>query len=86
VIGQSDYNLFFDAATGEYNIRVELDGTKIFPIVEWQKMGYDTHSVTADPLFMDPEHDDYRLRPESPAFKLGFVPIDMTKIGMSDKR
>ena len=48
---------------------------------EWQRRGFDTHSVVADPLFVDPEKDDYRLRPESPAFKLGFEPIPVEKIG-----
>ncbi|NUQ66324.1 MAG: right-handed parallel beta-helix repeat-containing protein [Pirellulales bacterium] len=47
----------------------------------WQAMGMDRHSVIADPLFVDPAHDDYRLRPESPAFKLGFQPIPVEKIG-----
>jgi parallel beta-helix repeat protein len=80
-LGQSDYNLFFNAATGEYNVHIERDGLKIFPIAEWQKMGYDTHSVIADPMFVDIEHNDYRLKSESPAFKLGFQPIDVAKIG-----
>ena len=47
----------------------------------WQAMGQDVHSLVADPLFVDPEKDDYRLRPESPAFKLGFKPIPVEKIG-----
>jgi len=48
---------------------------------EWQKRGSDTHSVVADPLFVDAEHDDYRLRPDSPALKLGFKPIPVEEIG-----
>jgi len=28
-----------------------------------------------------PEKDDYRLRDDSPAFKLGFQPIPIEKIG-----
>ena len=48
---------------------------------DWQKEGYDVHSVVADPLFVDPDKDDYRLKPESPAFKLGFQPIPVDKIG-----
>lgn len=47
----------------------------------WQAGGLDTGSVIADPLFVNPEQDDYRLRPESPAFKLGFEPIPVEKIG-----
>lgn len=47
----------------------------------WQQLGNDKHSLIADPLFIDPSKDDYRLRPESPAFKLGFNQIPMEKIG-----
>jgi hypothetical protein len=38
-------------------------------------------SSIGDPLFNDPQNDDYRLKGQSPAFKLGFVPIDLGKIG-----
>jgi hypothetical protein len=36
----------------------------------------------ADPLFVDPEHRDYRLKPESPALALGFKPIDVNEAGL----
>jgi len=48
---------------------------------QWQKEGFDTHSVVADPRFVDPDKDDYRLKPESPALKMGFKPIPVEKIG-----
>ncbi len=48
---------------------------------QWRKKGMDTHSIIADPGFMDAAHDDYRLRPDSPALRLGFVPIPIHKIG-----
>ncbi|MBU0607020.1 MAG: right-handed parallel beta-helix repeat-containing protein [Armatimonadetes bacterium] len=51
------------------------------PLVEWQKLGYDQHSVVADPLFEDPAKDDYRLKADSPAWKLGFERIPVEKIG-----
>jgi hypothetical protein len=47
----------------------------------WKTQWKDTSSLVADPLFVNPEKDDYRLRPESPAFKLGFKPIPVEKIG-----
>ena len=43
--------------------------------------GQDRHSLVADPLFVDPDNDDYRLRADSPAFKLGFKAIPVEKIG-----
>ena len=49
-------------------------------------MGLDTHSLIADPLFVDVENDDYRLKPESPAFNLGFVPIELAKMDARSKR
>jgi hypothetical protein len=47
----------------------------------WQAAGMDRHSIIADPLFVDAAHDDYRLRPDSPAFRLGFRPIPVEEIG-----
>ncbi len=47
----------------------------------WQAMGFDQHSLVADPQFVDPDKDDYRLKPDSPAFKLGFRPIPVERIG-----
>lgn len=41
-------------------------------------------SIAADPLFVDVKNKDFRLRPESPAFKLGFKPIDTSKIGLTE--
>jgi hypothetical protein len=37
--------------------------------------------VVADPLFVDRDHDDFRLKPDSPALKLGFEQIPIEKIG-----
>jgi hypothetical protein len=38
--------------------------------------------LEGDPLFVDGEKQDFRLRPESPAWKIGFKPIPMEKIGL----
>jgi hypothetical protein len=47
----------------------------------WQAKGMDKHSVVADPLFVDPAKGNFRLQPQSPAFRLGFKPIPFEKIG-----
>ncbi len=47
----------------------------------WQATGMDRNSVIADPKFVDPARDDYRLRADSPAFALGFKAIPVDQIG-----
>jgi len=42
----------------------------------WQAQGHDSAGVVADPLFVDPLKGDFRLRPESPALKMGFVAFE----------
>ena len=44
-------------------------------------MGFDKDSLVSDPLFVDLPKDDYSLRPNSPAFKLGFERIPVENIG-----
>ena len=51
------------------------------PWEAWQQAGGDVHSIVADPMFVDAEHGDFRLKPESPALKQGFEPIPLDKIG-----
>ncbi len=51
----------------------------------WQAAGFDVHSLWADPLFVDPENDDYRLREASPAFSLGFQAIDTSRVGPRER-
>ncbi|MBM3472538.1 MAG: right-handed parallel beta-helix repeat-containing protein [Armatimonadetes bacterium] len=48
---------------------------------EWKAAGQDEHSLIADPLFVDVEKHDFRLKPDSPALKLGFRPIDLSTVG-----
>ncbi|OGV67411.1 MAG: hypothetical protein A3K19_23520 [Lentisphaerae bacterium RIFOXYB12_FULL_65_16] len=44
--------------------------------------GREAHSLFADPGFADPAKGDFTLKPDSPAFKLGFEPLDVTRVGL----
>lgn len=50
---------------------------------EWQASGKDTDSVILDPRFVDPLKYDFRLKPNSPAEKIGFVPFDPAQAGVT---
>jgi len=52
--------------------------TETYSLQQWQQFGYDTDSIVEDPMFVDLEGEDYRLRPESPALELGFKNIDQS--------
>ena len=88
-----DYNCFYNELGGKYVARAqyrwEYDNKKVlrkekFSLDEWQELGFDRHSVFADPLFVDSENNDYRVRPESPALKVGFKNFEMGKWGLTD--
>lgn len=69
-----DNNVYYNP-DGKYSFRqVTLD--------RWLRMGLDAHTKLADPLFVDRENHDYRLKPESPALALGFREIDTSEIGL----
>jgi len=42
----------------------------------------DRNSTIADPLFVDVENENFTLKPDSPALKLGIKQIDFSKIGL----
>lgn len=48
----------------------------------WIGTGREKGSVVANPLFVDPARGDFRLRPGSPAAKVGFVPFDYSSVGV----
>jgi len=75
----SDANVLWQSDGKELDIE-QLDDVPT--LAEWRELGLDTGSVVADPCFADPENDDYRVLPHSPAYALGFRPIDLSHVGL----
>jgi hypothetical protein len=69
-----DHNLYWNASGAPV-----LFGDTSF--ADWQGAGQDEHSIAADPLFVDPEHGDFTLRPGSPAAQIGFEAWDLSTVG-----
>lgn len=69
-----DHNLYWDTRDEEIKF-------KDWTWDEWQARSQDQHSMIADPLFVDAGNYDFRLRENSPAFDLGFQPIDISRVG-----
>jgi len=71
---RADNNIYYDARRADLSFYGE-------PFSKWQDRGNDTHSLVADPRFINAANYDFRLQPDSPALKKGFSPIDLTSIG-----
>lgn len=73
----SDMNLYYSLKGRPY---FEVQGKKI-SLKQWRAMGRDLRSLEADPKFQNMAKRDFRLKPGSPALKLGFEPIDLSQVG-----
>jgi hypothetical protein len=69
----TDYNIYYCLADPDLGKAM---------LEKQQADGVDAHSRAVDPLFVDPERGDFRFKPESPALKMGIVPIDLSEIGL----
>jgi hypothetical protein len=72
-------NVWYDFSGG----KPELDG---LDWEKWRACGKDTGSVYADPLFENADAYDFRLKPDSPAFALGFKAWDYSVSGLKKKK
>ena len=57
-----------------------------YTLKDMQRMGYDRHSVEADPGFVDIRCDNYKLTEGSPAYALGIQAIDTSYVGPRNKK
>lgn len=75
----ADPLLFVGSPTGDGTPgRYKLGDATLTPL--WEKAG--NVMTPSDPGFVDVERQDFRLKPDSPAWKLGFKPIPFEQIGL----
>ena len=88
-MSQIDYNLYYNyKAAPTVQLKRELPPSfkAVMSLPQWQAKGLDLNSVFADPLFVNAAEGDYRVRPESPALKLGFKNFPMDNFGVLKPR
>ena len=69
----TDYNIYYCSADRELGKAM---------LEKQQSDGVDSHSEAVDPLFVDPQNGDFRFQHNSPALKMGIVPIEISEIGL----
>jgi hypothetical protein len=85
-----DGNCFF-SRSGVFSARVSQvrgqdgpePGVRRYDLEGWRSLGFDRHSVFADPLFIDPVRNDFRVLPGSPALRVGFKNFEMGLWGIT---
>lgn len=85
-----DHNCLF-SKSGTFTARISQlrgengpeGGSRRVDFETWQSLGFDRHSLVADPLFVDEARNDYRVRPDSPALRLGFKNFEMGLWGIT---
>lgn len=84
-VDQVDYNLYY-CYSGEpvwkFSGRRPEGFEAEMSLQACQRLGYEAHSLFADPMFVDPSRYDYRVGPDSPALTLGFENFAMGDFGV----
>lgn len=78
-----DSNLFFNDMGNFFASVTRRDQDRAHcSLTDWQELGYDQHSLYADPEFLDPKQNNFQLKGGSPALQLGFKEIDLNTVGL----
>jgi hypothetical protein len=72
--GNVDYNLYY--STEAPNSEIPLKGLR--------EAGHEKNGFYGDPMFVDWKKGDFRLKPESPALKMGIKSIDVREAGLTE--
>jgi hypothetical protein len=81
ILKECDHNLYWCMA--DFDIE-SPDLDYLMPVGNlqaWRETGFDRNTIVADPCFTDPDHGDFTLRDDSPAYGMGFQRIPVEKIG-----
>ncbi|MHB0998116.1 MAG: beta-N-acetylglucosaminidase domain-containing protein [Armatimonadota bacterium] len=71
---QMDNNIFWNASGKQIDfLGKSLD--------QWRQNGQDEQSIIVDPVFVNPDRGDFRLKSDSPAPNVGFTPIESNGFG-----
>lgn len=79
-----DENTFYDGDDADYTVGGVPDASTYD---DWRRANgfrYDQFSQIADPLFMNADAQDYRLRFDSPVYRTGYEDIDPAPIGLRE--
>lgn len=91
---RKDFNLPVDRAKVSENPVIKLDSNVYYcaemeeeawkMLREFSAIGYESHGLFADPLFMDIDNLDFRLHENSPLKELGFMEVTLDGIGIRE--
>ncbi len=68
----SDFNCLYGTSN------IVWYNSKTYMFADWNRLGFDTHSINADPQLTDPDHEDFHLKPGSPSLNAG-INVGLTK-------
>ena len=85
-VKEYDYNVYYSLVSKKavvFSLRGSVDKgfSPKMTLKAWRAKGLDVHSIVADPLFEDLEKQNFKLKKNSPAFKVGFKEFPLDNFG-----